>query len=63
MQVLTQILDLANQYLQVEPDEEDKLTMQKITTLIQQLKAKDQQDQEQAMGGANQRIIRKAGAA
>src|SRR4051812_27877810 len=39
--VLGQILDLANQYLQVEPDEEDKLTMQKITTLIQQLKAKD----------------------
>ena len=34
--------------------------MQKITTLIQQLKAKDQQDQDAAMGGSNARILRKA---
>ena len=58
--ILTGILDQCNQYLQVEPDEEDKLTMQKITTLIQQLKAKDQQDQDAAMGGSNARILRKA---
>jgi hypothetical protein len=37
--------------------------MQKITTLLQQLKAKDQQDQESAMGGSNMRLMRKAGAA
>jgi hypothetical protein len=61
--ILTQMLDLANQYLQVEPDEEDKLTMQKMTTLIQTLKAKDQADTETAMGGGNQRLMRKAGAA
>jgi hypothetical protein len=34
--------------------------MQKITTLIQQLKAKDQQDKDGAMGGSNMRIMRKA---
>jgi len=54
---------LANQYRAAEPDEEDKLTMEKITTLIQQLKAKDQADTEQAMGGGNMRLMRKAGAA
>lgn len=55
------MLNSARTYLGVEKDEEDKLLMEKITTLLQQLKAKDQADQDQAMGGANQRILRKAG--
>jgi len=61
--ILTQMMDLANKYGGVERDEEDKLTMQKIMTMIQQLKAKDQADQEAALGGGNMRIMRKAGAA
>jgi hypothetical protein len=55
------MLDLASQYLDVEPDEEDKLQMQKITTLLQQLLAKDQQDTDNAMSGnTSPRTIRKA---
>ena len=58
---LKQIIDLIQQYLQAEPDEEDKLQGTKMLQLAQQLLAKDQQDRDQAMGGSSQRILRKAG--
>lgn len=59
--LMKQIVDLCQQYLQVEPDEEDKLQGSKLLQLAQQLLAKDQQDRDQAMGGSSQRILRKAG--
>lgn len=55
------MLDLASEYFSAEKDEEDKLNMQKVTTLLQQLLAKDQADKDQAMGGGNMRLMRKAG--
>ena len=58
---MKQIVDLCQQYLQVEPDEEDKLMGTKLLQLAQQLLAKDQQDRDQALGGSNQRILRKVG--
>jgi hypothetical protein len=59
--ILKQIVGLIQQYLQAEPDEEDKLQGAKLFQLAQQLLAKDQQDHDQAMGGSSQRILRKAG--
>lgn len=59
--IVSNMLDLASQYLQVEPDEEDKLLMQKVTTQLQQLLAKDQADADGAMqGNLNPRTLRKA---
>lgn len=59
--LLKEIIGLVQQYLQAEPDEEDKLQGTKLLQLAQQLLAKDQQDRDQAMGGSSQRILRKAG--
>lgn len=59
--LLKEIIGLVQQYLQAEPDEEDKLQGTKLLQLAQQLLAKDQQDRDAAMGGSNQRILRKAG--
>ena len=61
LDLIKQIVDLVQQYLQAEPDEEDKLQGAKLLQLAQQLLAKDQQDRDQAMGGSSQRILRKAG--
>ncbi len=61
LDLIKQIVDLCQQYLQAEPDQEDKLQGTKLLQLAQQLLAKDQQDRDQAMGGSNQRILRKAG--
>jgi hypothetical protein len=59
--IVSNMLDLASQYLQVEPDHEDKLIMQKITTQLQQLLAKDQSDADNAMSGnLNARTLRHA---
>jgi hypothetical protein len=49
--ILQQMLDLADNYGQVEPDDEDKLLMEKARTLLQQLLAKDQKDQDGLMQG------------
>lgn len=61
--LLKQMLQLAAQYLQVEPDEEDKATMAKVQATLQQYLAKDQADAQQALGGnpAISRIMRKSG--
>jgi hypothetical protein len=60
-EIVQQMLDLAKQYLDVEPDHEDKLAMQKVTTQLQQLLAKDQADADGALSGnTNPRTLRKA---
>lgn len=59
--IMRDVISLIQQYLQVEPDEEDKLQGSKILQLAQQLLAKDQADKDAAMGGQNTRILRKAG--
>lgn len=56
-----QIGELVKHYLDIEPDEEDKLSAAKIMQLVQALLAKDQQDKDSAMGGSNMRLLRKAG--
>lgn len=61
VELIRQIVDLCQQFLQAEPDEEDKLQGVKLLQLAQQLLAKDQQDKDAAMGGSNARILRKAG--
>lgn len=59
--IVQQMLGLGKQYLDVEPDHEDLLTMQKVLTSLQQLLTKDQQDADQAMSGStNPRALRKA---
>jgi hypothetical protein len=59
--LLKEIVGLVQQYLQAEPDEEDKLQGTKLLQLAQQLLAKDQQDRDQALGGSNARLLRKVG--
>lgn len=49
--IVQQMLDLSQQYLSTEQDQEDLLTMQKISTELQQLLAKDQKDAESMMQG------------
>ena len=61
LDLIKQIVDLVQKYLQVEPDEEDKVAGTDILKLAQKLLAKDQADRDQAMGGSSQRILRKAG--
>ena len=61
IRILKQMISLANQYLGVEPDEEDKATMAKLLATLQQYLAKDQKDQDQMLGGlASPRGLRKA---
>ena len=60
--ILKEMLRLAHQYLEVEPDEEDKATMEAVSTMLQKYLAKDQQDAEKLMGGgALSRTLRKVG--
>lgn len=61
LEILQSMVDAAQQYIGVEPDHEDKAVMTKILALVQGLFAKDQKDRDQAMGGGNMRLIRKAG--
>lgn len=53
----------AKKYMDVEPDEEDKLTMAKnVLANLQQYLAKDQKDGEQMLSGTiSPRALRKAG--
>lgn len=43
-EILDAMLQLATLYRAVEPDQQDKLAMEKVSTLVQQLLAKDQAD-------------------
>jgi len=59
--IVQQMVDLSQAYLQAEQDQEDLLTMQKISTELQSLLAKDQQDSDKMMQGtATPRAMRKA---
>jgi hypothetical protein len=59
--LLRQILDLAAEYREVEPDEEDRLAIERVTTLVQQLIARNQKESDQALSGQlNPRTLRKA---
>ena len=57
-----QILDMLRRAIQEDPDEEDKLAMEKCTTIIQQILARDQQDTQKALGDTGlMRMMRKTG--
>jgi len=59
--IVQQMLDLSQAYLQAEQDQEDLLAMQKVSTDLQALLAKDQQDADKIMtGAATPRAMRKA---
>lgn len=49
--ILEQMLQLADQYRQVEPDQEDKSVMEQARTLLQNLLAKDQKDKDGLLQG------------
>jgi hypothetical protein len=49
--ILRDMLDMAAEYLEVEPDEEDRLQMQKVTSLLQALLAQNQKAADQMMAG------------
>lgn len=62
--VLDQMIELAKEYLDVEPDEEDKAVMTTCLQNFQKLKAKDQAEADGAMQGkTTPRMVRKAAAA
>lgn len=57
-----QILDLLRKAIQEDPDEEDKLAMEKCTSILQQILARDQQDTQKALGDTGlMRMMRKTG--
>ena len=57
-----QILDMLRKAIQEDPDEEDKLAMEKCTSILQQLLARDQQDSQKALGDPSlARMLRKTG--
>ncbi|HEY5294324.1 MAG TPA: hypothetical protein VIJ70_02455 [Gaiellaceae bacterium] len=53
---------MTHDYLQVEPDENDKAEMVKVALILQRLLAKDQQDKDTLMGGSSSvmRALRKS---
>lgn len=62
--LIQQMIDLAKRYIEVEPDEEDKLTMTKnVLASLQQYLAKDQKEGEEMLQGKlSPRAVRRAGA-
>jgi hypothetical protein len=59
--LLGQILDLAQQYMQIEPDEEDKAVVAQCITNMQKVRAKDQQDADKmTQGNVTPRALRAA---
>lgn len=49
--MLKDMLEIARGYIEQEDDEQNKLTMEKITTLIQQVLASEEKELQDAMGG------------
>ena len=49
--ILNQMLDLAKLYMEVDEDEEDKLTMAKVLQMLQGYLAAEQKEQQDAMQG------------
>lgn len=61
IEILRQMIDLANQYLQAEPDEVDKSQIAKILAQLQAVIAKDQADRDKLVGNpAATRMLRKS---
>lgn len=59
--ILNRMIQDAQDYLSVEQDEEDKLTMAKVLTMLQGYLAKEQKESDQAMQGkASPRLMRQA---
>ena len=59
--ILGQMLDLATQYMQIEPDEEDKQVIAVCIANMQKVRAKDQQDADKlAQGNVTPRALRSA---
>lgn len=60
--ILQKMIALAGQYLDVEPDAEDKATMAKVQATLHQYLAKEQSDADTALGNkSTARILRKQG--
>lgn len=61
IELLKQMIDLAKQYLEVEPDEEDKATMTQLLAKLQQYLGKDQNDRDKTLGDPTlARVLRKS---
>jgi hypothetical protein len=61
VEVLKQALDMVKQAISAEPDEQDKLTLEQATTLIQKVLANNEKLADQAIGaGPGARFLRKA---
>lgn len=59
--ILGQMLDLAMQYMQIEPDEEDKQVIAVCIQNMQKVRAKDQQDADKmTQGNVTPRALRAA---
>jgi hypothetical protein len=59
--ILQRMIDDARSYLEVEQDEEDKLTMTKVLSQLQGYLAKEQKEQDDMLQGkASPRALRKA---
>lgn len=59
--LLGQILDLAQQYMSIEPDEEDKAVVAQCISQLQKVRAKDQQDADKmTQGNVTPRALRAA---
>lgn len=58
--LLQQMIDLAKQYMDAEPDQQDVATMAKVLSTLQGYLAKDQADRDAALGnGSIARLMRK----
>lgn len=58
--LLRRMIDLATQYIQVEPDPEDRATMSKLLATLHDYEAKDQKEADAAMGtGPAQKFMRR----
>lgn len=57
--LLRTILELATEYRDVETDEQDRLKIEKVTTLVQQILADRQAASDNAIGGGNLRTLRR----
>jgi len=49
--MLKEMLEIARGYLDQEQDEQNKLTMEQVTTLIQKVLAAEEKELQDAMGG------------
>lgn len=60
-QILREMLDDTMEFQQVEPDDQDSLAMQKVSTMLQEILTKRQQESDQMMAGkSTPRAMRRA---